>query len=41
MMVIHLNHSCGLSFQMLPLPQLFTPPSPVDAEFQQTWRDRL
>ncbi|WP_261201475.1 hypothetical protein [Laspinema olomoucense] len=40
MMVIDLNNSCGLSLQMLPLPQLFAFPSPPNAEFQQTLRDR-
>ncbi|WP_261237220.1 hypothetical protein [Laspinema olomoucense] len=40
MMVRDLNNSCGLSIQMLPLPQLFAPPSPPNAKFQQTLRDR-
>ncbi len=41
MMVLYLNNSCGLSLQLIPLPQLFRPHYPPDAEFQQTWRDRL
>ncbi|WP_368008344.1 hypothetical protein [Laspinema palackyanum] len=39
-MVIDLNNSCGLSLQMLPLPQLFAPPSPPNAEFKHNKRDR-